>query len=51
MSHGINKAKKTGYARPMLKEYGGFARLTASGSGANTEVFPDNMGQNMMRRP
>lgn len=51
MSNGITGAKKTGYARPQLKEYGSFAKLTASGSGPDTEIFPDPMGLNMMRRP
>lgn len=51
MSNGIIGAKKSGYARPSLKQYGSFSKLTASGSGVDSEVFPDNMGQNMMRRP
>lgn len=51
MSNGITGAKKTGYSRPKLKKYGSFSKLTASGSGVDTEVFSDPMGQNMMRRP
>ena len=51
MSNGIKTGKKAGYASPQLKKYGSFAKLTASGSGLDTEVFPDPMGQNMMRRP
>ena len=42
---------KAPYASPRLKKYGSFAKLTASGSGLDAEVFPDPMGQNMMRRP
>lgn len=42
---------KAEYAPPQLKFYGSFSKLTASGSGLDTEVFPDNMGMNMMRRP
>lgn len=47
----MSEGKKATYARPKLTAYGDFATLTAAGSGQQTEVFPDNQGQNMMRRP
>ena len=51
MKQGGFASRKAGYTRPQLREYGSFAKLTASGSGPDIEVFPDNMGMNMMRRP
>ena len=51
MSNGIKRAKKSGYTRPVLKEYGSFAKLTASGSGALQEFSGEPPGQRMMRRP
>ena len=49
--HSLIAGEPTFPTRPVLKQYGSLAMLTASGSGVDTEVFPDPMGQNMMRRP
>jgi hypothetical protein len=43
--------KKAQYARPQLRCYGDFLHFTASGSGFQTEVFGDNPGMAMMKRP